>query len=476
MTPQDLRESIIYLAMQGKLTKQRYDDETSKELLRRYLDGKYDEPIDTPFEIPQNWSWVTFSSIVNFRMGKTPPRAEAKFWGTDKPWVSIADMIPYGHISKTKEGVTALAAKELFKETISPAGTLIMSFKLTVGRVSILNVDAYHNEAIISIYPKLGTDNVFRDYLYYLLPMISTFGQIKSAIKGLTLNKGSISKLPIPLPPQEEQKRIVERIKKLMPLVDEYERVWNRLNDLNERFPDGLKKSIIQYAMEGRLTKQLSSDGDAKDLLPLLNINPKVVPAESPHDIPGNWQWVAIGNLGQTIDSDSFSDGPFGSNLKVEHQTKSKEVRIIQLSNIGEEGWKDKNVKYTTYQHLETVIPRCEVHPGDFVIAKMMPAGRTIEVPDLGTRICLGSDAMKFVPNCILNKKFLLYAMRSQTFLGQVYGEVHGITRVRTTLNGVKSYVLPIPPLAEQQRIVETLDLLLALCADLNRTKGALSQ
>ena len=82
----------------------------------------------------------------------------------------------------------------------------------------------------------------------------------------------------------------------------------------------------------------------------------------------------------------------------------------------------------------------------------------------MGTRITLGSDAMKFKPNSILNKKYLLYAMRSQAFLGQVYAEVHGITRVRTTLNGVKGYVLPIPPLAEQQRIVEKLDKLLPLC------------
>ena len=222
--------------------------------------------------------------------------------------------------------------------------------------------------------------------------------------------------------------------------------------------PEQLKASLLQYAMKGRITEQLESDGNASELLPLLNIDPKVKANDPPFDIPENWLWIPIGNLGESTGTDSFSDGPFGSNLKTVHYITEPEVRIIQLSNIGENGWKDQNVKYTSYKHLEEVIPRCEVHPGDFVIAKMMPAGRTIEVPDLGTRITLGSDAMKFVPNKNLDKKYLLWAMHSQAFLEQVYSEAHGITRVRTTLNGVKSYVLPIPPLKEQHRIVAKIE------------------
>ena len=226
--------------------------------------------------------------------------------------------------------------------------------------------------------------------------------------------------------------------------------------------PELLKASILQYAMQGKITEQLEEDGNASDILPLLNINKKVVANEPPFDIPENWLWIPIGNLGASTDTESFADGPFGSNLKTVHYINEPEVRIIQLSNIGEYGWKDKNIKYTSNTHLDEVIPRCEVHPGDLVIAKMMPAGRTIEVPNLGTRITLGSDAMKFVPNPALDKKFLLWAMHSQAFLEQVYAEAHGITRVRTTLNGVKSYVLPIPPLKEQKRIVAKIEELLS--------------
>ena len=227
--------------------------------------------------------------------------------------------------------------------------------------------------------------------------------------------------------------------------------------------PQELKNSILSLAVQGKITEQRSEDGDTRDLLPKLCIDKSLPVVEEPFDIPENWMWLPIGSLGESTDTDSFCDGPFGSNLKTVHYIDTPEVRIIQLSNIGENGWKDANVKYTSFRHLEEVIPRCEVHPGDLVIAKMMPAGRTIEVPELGTRITLGSDAMKFVPNRILNKQYLLYAMASQAFLGQVYAEAHGITRVRTTLNGVKSYVLPIPPLAEQKRIVAKIEELLPL-------------
>ena len=276
--------------------------------------------------------------------------------------------------------------------------------------------------------------------------------------------------MPIPLPPIEEQARIVARVDELMAKIDEYEKIEKQLVELQQAFPGSMKDAILQAAMQGKLTKQFESDSDIKDMISKLKLDKSLKePEELPFDIPEKWRWLPIGSLGETLGTDSFSDGPFGSNLKKEHQINKPEVRIIQLSNIGETGWKDDNVKYTSFNHLDNVIPRCEIHPGDFVIAKMMPAGRTIEVPDLGTRITLGSDAMKFVPNKMLNKRYLLYAMQSATFLNQVYEGAHGITRVRTTLNGVKSYLLPLPPIEEQQRIVDKLDQLLPLCESLEK-------
>jgi type I restriction enzyme S subunit len=175
---------------------------------------------------------------------------------------------------------------------------------------------------------------------------------------------------------------------------------------------------------------------------------------ELPFEIPDSWEWCRLSFLGKNSDVNSFADGPFGSNLKKEHQILQSEVRIIQLSNIGEDGWKNKNVKYTSYEHLKT-ISRCEVNPGDFVIAKMMPAGRTIKMPYLGTKACLGSDAIKFVPIEKINNDFLLLVMHTPMFLSQIKKETHGVTRIRTSLNKIKSYFIPVPPLTEQKCIVD---------------------
>lgn len=149
------------------------------------------------------------------KIGKTPARGEMTFWSDGIfPWVSIADMSDYGVITKTKEKVSKYAAQNQFGEIVSK-GTLLMSFKLTVGRTSILGVDAYHNEAIISIYPYTDTDFITRNYLFYILPLLSNLGDSKDAIKGKTLNSKSLYKILIPIPPLVEQQRIVERIEAL---------------------------------------------------------------------------------------------------------------------------------------------------------------------------------------------------------------------------------------------------------------------
>ena len=179
---------------------------------------------------------------------------------------------------------------------------------------------------------------------------------------------------------------------------------------------------------------------------------PVSIADEVPFEIPESWEWVRLKSLGAPVD-DAFADGPFGSNLKKEHYTEEHEVRLIQLSNIGDEGWKDANTKYTTYKHAKT-LSRSMVKPGCIVIAKMMPAGRAIIVPDLETDYILSSDAVKFIPNERLDAEYLLFAINSPGFRNQVVAEAHGVTRVRTSLGKLQTYYLPIPPLKEQKRIV----------------------
>ena len=191
---------------------------------RNDVHNKYYEKIDNkcveiseeiPFDIPDSWSWCRFGEYVKMKIGKTPARGLAEFWSGGKyPWVSISDMTDYGVVSDTKEKVSDVAAQSEFG-AISPRGTLLMSFKLTVGRTSILDIDAYHNEAIISIYPYFDENFITRNYLFYILPLISNLGDSKDAIKGKTLNSKSLYKMLLPVPPLNEQKRIVERIREL---------------------------------------------------------------------------------------------------------------------------------------------------------------------------------------------------------------------------------------------------------------------
>src|SRR5262245_27180026 len=116
--------------------------------------------------LPDGWTVESLGAVAKFASGRTPSRANPKFWNgtTGTPWVSIADMEEYGSVKETKETITALALNEVFRGRVVPAGTLLMSFKLTIGRIATLGVPACHNEAIISIYPRPDIDQRFLGY------------------------------------------------------------------------------------------------------------------------------------------------------------------------------------------------------------------------------------------------------------------------------------------------------------------------
>lgn len=235
-----------------------------------------------------------------------------------------------------------------------------------------------------------------------------------------------------------------------------------------------LTDSILQLAIQGKLVPHDSNDEPASVLIEKISkekrklvkegvlkkrdLEEKTVNEEDvPFVIPDGWVCASLKSL--SLDS---ADGPFGSNLKKEHYTEEKEVRIIQLSNIGERGWRDSNVKYTTYKHLES-IKRSEAFPGDIIIAKMMPAGRAIICPNSDNKYVLSSDAVRFNFSSYIYKQYLYYAINSDVFKSQVYGNVQGITRVRTSLTKLRNYFLPIPPLAEQHRIVQRIEEILPI-------------
>ena len=249
-----LKKSVLQEAIQGKLVPQSPNDEPASVLLERIRaektklfkegklkkkdlvdsvifkgdDNKYYETIDgvtecieeeIPYDLPSNWAWTRLGNVAKMTIGKTPARGDQRFWSNGEySWVSISDMKDLGIISVTKERISAIAANELMGN-ISPKGSLLMSFKLTVGRTSLLEIDAYHNEAIITVLPFIDECNTFRNYLFRTLPLLSVAGDSKDAIKGKTLNSQSLSRLLIPLAPLGEQERIVQELQRVSSII-----------------------------------------------------------------------------------------------------------------------------------------------------------------------------------------------------------------------------------------------------------------
>ena len=239
-----LRELVLQLAVRGRLVPQNPNDEPATALLERILADKKLKPerrlipvneVDVPWRLPSSWIWVRLRQIVNFTIGKTPPTRDTSYWSEESghSWVSIADMDHFGIVSETKRCVTPKATSEVFGYPPVSSGTTLMSFKLTIGKIAKLGIDAYHNEAIIALYPIIDEMDT---YLFQFLPLFSSGGSSKGAIKGKTLNSTSLSNLLVALPPLAEQHRIVAKVDELMRLIDRLEQHLSVKEKYHEAF------------------------------------------------------------------------------------------------------------------------------------------------------------------------------------------------------------------------------------------------
>ncbi len=449
---------------------------------------------EVPFEIPESWEWVRLGTICTEML--VPQRDKPKSFGGNIPWCRIED-IEGKYLNGTQSNqYVSQTTVETMNLKVNPIGTVISANSASIGAAAICTVRCITNQTFIGLVCSSG---LYNEYLYYFLKAnVDTLKKLGTGTTISYISQDKYRKFMFPLPPLEEQKRIVARIIELEPLIDGYNKTYDHLTKLDVELPVKLKKSILQQAVMGKLVPQDPNDEPASVLLERIRAEKQAlikaskfkkdkhesiiyrrdnshyekldgvercIDEDLPFDIPSNWEWVRLFNLGDNI-NDAFADGPFGSNLKKEHYTDRKEVRLIQLSNIGEEGWRDENTKYTTYSHAET-LSRSMVKPGAIVIAKMMPAGRAIIVPDCEKDYILSSDAVKFIPHNLLNVDYLVMAINSPVFRNQVVSEAHGVTRIRTSLGKLQTYLLPVPPLNEQRRIVARISELMLHCDEL---------
>lgn len=477
MKPQQLRNSILQLAMEGKIVEQRLEEGTGEELYQLIQEEKQElikagklkkqkelseiAEDEIPFEIPTAWKWVKLGNVISYFMGKTPPRAEPEWWGGDIPWVSISDMSDYGFIKMSKELVSRKAINEKFTR-ISSAGTLLMSFKLTVGRTSILNIDAVHNEAIISIFPYIDPYNIFRDYLFYFLPIFVQWAASKNAIKGKTLNSKSISNLLIPLPPIAEQKRILEKIKNLLPMVDRYEYLWTKLDKLNKNLPLNMQKSLLQEALQGKISEQKVEDGTGEDLyieilkeknnFKVTGIIKEVNEVEDyPFDIPDTWKWVKLGNIIK------FSIGrtpPRG-----EAEWWGNDIPWVSISDMSDYGYIKETKEMVSQKAIDKKFSNIS-KAGTLLMSFKLTVGRTSILDCDAVHNEAIISIIPFIDCDNSLRDYLFYVLPFLTQWGDSRNAIKG-----KTLNSksISNLLVPLPPLREQKCIVEKIEKILPL-------------
>ena len=521
MTGQQLKNSILQMAVQGKLVPQDPNDEPASVLLERIRAEKEalikagkikkeknpsvifrgadnlpyekvgkNEPVciadEVPFEIPDTWEWVRFCNVVNYSMGKTPPRKEAEYWNNPiHDWVSISDMVSDGHIAETKEGVSAYAADVSFKGRKSPAGTLLMSFKLTVGKVSILDIDAFHNEAIISIFPFVDDNKIMTSYLFAVMPLLSQLGETKTAIKGNTLNSDSLDNLWIPLPPLNEQDRICSKLKEFVQVLSDYTEIEQEINALNMLFPERLKKSILQEAVQGKLVPQDENDEPASVLLERiraekqalvkagkikkdknesvifrrdnshyekLNGIERCIDDEIPFEIPENWCWCRLDTIVSVLGGKRI---PAGRKL-----TKDNTGHIyIRVSDM-KDGWVSTDDLQYVPADIYPSISKYIINKEDVFITVAGTIGRIGKIPfELdGANLTENADRLVFT---MINQDWLIKELQSSLIQTQIADATTKVGQPKLAIARIEKLLIALPPLAEQRRIVSAYNSLL---------------
>lgn len=326
-------------------------------------------------------------------------------------------------IDTFKNYVSEEKAKTL-KKAVAQQGDIIVTHRGTIGQISYIPIGSRYKKYVISqsqFRVRLNEDSVNPHFVasYFLSPKGQSFLLEKkghTGVPALAQPTTNFRKLCIPLPSLPEQDRIVNAFEDIDDLISSLEKQISK------------KKAIKQGAMQELLT--------GKHRLP---------------GFSGEWETRSLHEI-----SNEMVDGPFGSNLKTEHYTTERQVRIIQLSNIGEAGWNNTNVKYTTFSHAAE-LQRCIVQPGSILIAKMMPAGRAIICPDNEKSYILGSDVVKVVPNSSVDSRYLVYATKSRFYLDQIADDTQGSTRARTSVSKLRKTAILFPEKDEQIAVADIL-------------------
>ena len=449
MTPEQLKASILQYAMEGKLVKQDPNDEPASDTVKT---KSMEESRTEPYKIPVNWKWIRLGSGVRFINGRAYKKSELLMDSNLTPVLRVGNLFTNSswYYSNLK----------LDKDKYIDNGDLIYAWSASFGpRIWNGEHVIYHYH----IWKTVINEGIDKKFLYYFLSdPHKVLGETKlhgSTMKHVT--KTNMEKLPFPLPPLEEQKRIVAKIEKIMPLVDEYAESYNRLQKIDNEFEDKLKQSVLQYAMEGKLVKQDPSDEPASELIKKIENEkaelikegkikkskklPAITDEEKPFDIPDSWEWVRLGIISEVRGGKRV---PRGMKLS-ETSSYCPYIRVTDMEN---NSVAQETLRYATKKIYEE-ISRYIITSEDVYFSIAGTIGKVGIVPCNLSGALLTENAARLTPYYI-NKKFMVYLLSSPIVKNQHRKILSKVAQPKLSLIKLKRTIVPLPPLEEQKRIV----------------------
>ncbi|MBS6844690.1 MAG: restriction endonuclease subunit S [Firmicutes bacterium] len=492
MTPQELKSSILQLAIQGKLVEQRPEEGTGEELYqqiqaekkRLIQEGKIkkEKPLpeiaedEMPFEIPESWKWVQWGEIVNIVSARRVHQSDWKMEGI--PFYrarEIAKLATDGYV-ENELFISQELYEEFSKSGVPKEGDLMVTAVGTLGKTYIVKDrdHFYYKDASVICFENYA--HVCPEYLKYLMESELMKSQIRSNSGGTTVATLTMVRMVeylMPLPPLAEQKRIVAQIEQLLPYLDRYEKAWNRLEDFGSRFPADMQKSILQMAIQGKLVEQRPEEGTGEELYRQIQAEkqalikagkikkekplPEIAEDEVPFEIPEGWKWCRLLDLCSLI-------GDIDHNMP-KSVDKNHGVLFLSAKDLLDDGSINyiDNVKYISNEDYDRLSRKVKPQLGDIVYSRIgacLGKARTVksEVKFLVSYSCC------IIRSIQIDVDYLRYYLESPIILAHSVKARQSIGVPDLGMGEIKKYFIALPPLAEQKRIVERLEEILPLC------------
>ncbi len=475
MTPQELKNSILQLAIQGKLVEQRPEEGTANEMykkliIKKHIDLKPINDDEIPFEIPNSWMWFRHNELFEIIGGSQPPKSH--FSNEYKEgYIRLYQIRDYG-----ENPVPVYVPKNEVSKFSVKGDILLARYGGSLGKVFWAKDGAY-NVALAKVTPLFEGEGPLPQYMYYYYnaPLYQLLVKNNSRSAQAGFNKEDLNNLLLPLPPLAEQKRIVAKIEELLPYIERYEKAWNKLEELNKRFPTDLQKSILQLAIQGKLVEQRPEEGTAEELYQQIQAEkqrlikegkikkekplPEITEDEIPFDIPESWKWVRVSSIVTLNPKNDIHD--------------DTEVGFVPMPLVSD-GFKNqhtfeikkwKNIK-SGFTHFAN---------NDIGIAKITPCfqnRKSVIFKDLPNGFGAGTTELSIVRviNDSLCREYLLWFFKTDYFITNGVKSFTGTAgQQRIHKDYLATCLIPLPPLAEQKRIVKRLEEILPLCEKLKK-------